>query len=219
MAMMEPVTGLSEFLTVLAELRFGQRSPYPFYCALLYTVAEGLDAQLATYIEENWDELDAMTGDRCLVFTVGDVREEPAAGHRAFSPREIYRIADHLGVQASALPCAAFFSRLEDSRDVVRVRFADYLRLAGASGAPALTRAFRAITSAIGRCSDLPSDQRLDCLREKLVHEHEKAFPSTSPTVDERLESAATTVGSVEKVVVSGTTIASTVLRVLGIPL
>jgi hypothetical protein len=218
MAMMEPVSGLSEFLTVVTELRFGQRSPYPFYCALLYTVAEGADAALARYIEENWDELDAMTGDRCLVFTVGDAHPEPAAGHRPFSPQEIYRIADHLGVRASALPCAAFFSNLDESREVIRVRLADYVRWSpDRQNGPTFTRAFRAITTALTRCSDHSQAERIDCLRDALVREHESAFPSESPTPADRLDSTASAVGSVEKVLVSGTTIATTVLRVLGI--
>lgn len=218
MAMMEPVSGLSEFLTVVAELRFGQRSLYPFYCALLYTVAEGADADLARYIEENWDELDAMTGDRCLVFTVGDVHPEPAAGYRAFSPQEIYRLADHLGVRATALPCAAFFSELEDSREVIRVRLAHYVGWSsGTTNGPTFTRAFRTITTALSQCSDRPFPGRLDCLRDALVREHELAFPSESPTAADRLDAAASAVGSVEKVLVSGTTIATTVLRALGI--
>jgi hypothetical protein len=66
MAMMEPVRGLSQFVAVLADLRDGARSPYPFYCALLYTVAEGIDAELAAYVDAHCDELDAMTGDRGL---------------------------------------------------------------------------------------------------------------------------------------------------------
>ena len=111
MAVMEPLSSLSQFLSVLAELRFGQRAPYPFYCALLYTTAEGMDAELGRYVDRNWEELDAMTGESCLVFVLGDLRYEPAAGHRPFSSREVYRVAEHLGVRASALPCAAFFSR------------------------------------------------------------------------------------------------------------
>ena len=111
MAVMEPVTGLQQFLTVLTELRFGQREGYPFYCALLYTVAAGLDADLARYVDEHEEELDAMTGDKCLVFRVGDVRSEPAAGHRPFSSHEVYRIAELLGVPARSLPCAVFFAQ------------------------------------------------------------------------------------------------------------
>src|SRR5437764_5143276 len=79
MAVMEPVSSLSQFLTVLTELRLGQRARYPFYCALLYTTAEGMDAALGRYVDRNWEELDAMTGETCLVFVLGDLRNEPAA--------------------------------------------------------------------------------------------------------------------------------------------
>ena len=213
MAMMEPVRGLSQFVAVLADLRDGARSPYPFYCALLYTVAEGIDAELAAYVDANWDELDAMTGDRGLVFVVGDVRDEPVAGHRAFSPAEVYAIAGHLGVRSSALPCAAFFTRPAASRDVLRLRLADYLP--AERTAPALTGAFRGIASALDRCAALPGDaDRLDCLRSELIRERELWLGGPSAT--ERLESAASAAGSMEKVVVSGATILTTVLGILG---
>jgi len=219
-AMMEPVSGLSAFLSVLAELRLGERAPYPFYCALLYTIAEGLDAELARYVDANWEELDAMTDDRCLVFVVGDVHMEAAAGHKPFSTQEVYRIADHLGVRASALPCAAFFSRPDHSREVLRVRLADYLvPSVGEADGSALTRGFRGMAAAMDRCVNVSDDSRLDCLRAELVREHQRASPAPSRSAGKELASAASTTEGVEKVLVGGATIASTVLRLLGIGL
>src|ERR687884_465067 len=37
----EPLGSLEAFLAVLADIERGDRAPYPFYCALLYTNAEG----------------------------------------------------------------------------------------------------------------------------------------------------------------------------------
>jgi hypothetical protein len=219
MAMMEePLSGLSQFLSVLTELRLGERSPFPFYCGLLYTVADGLDTDLARYVDANWEEMDAMTGDRCLVFVVGDRNWETAAGHKPFSPQEVYRIADHLGVRPTALPCAAFFVDPDGSREVLRVRLIDYLGDFGShvDGAR-LTRAFRSMSSALTRCSAEPAEASLECLRRELVREQELAFGGKPSSTGERLSSAASTVGSVEQVLVGGTTIATTVLRLLGI--
>ena len=215
--MMAPISGLSEFVTILAQLEHGERSRFPFYCALLYTVAEGVDRELAQYVDANWEELDAMTGDACLVFVVGDVHEESVAGHRPFNAAEVYRIADHLGVRASALPCAAFFARPDSSREVLRLRLADYTRHAGAAaGSSSLTQAFRGIASATTRCTDRATDGRLECLREELEREHRRVAPSHQPAED-RLQSAAGSVEAVEKVLVGGKTIATTVLGVFGI--
>jgi hypothetical protein len=221
MAMMEPLSGLSQFLSVLTELRLGERSPFPFYCCLLYTVADGLDTDLARYVDANWEEMDAMTGDSCLVFVVGDRKTEAAAGHKPFSPQEVYRIADHLGVRPTALPCAAFFADPEGSREMLRVRLTDYIGHIGhiesnVDGAT-LTRAFRSMSSALTRCSAMPAETRLDCLRRELIQEQELAFGPKPSSAGERLSSAASTVGSVEQVVVGGATIATTVLRLLGI--
>jgi hypothetical protein len=220
MAMMEPVSGLSEFVSVLAELRYGERSQYPFYCALLYTVAEGIDADLARYVDANWDELDAMTGDRCLVFVIGDVRDEAAAGHRPFSSAEVYRVADHLGVRPSTLPCAAFFARPDSSREVLRLRLVDYVAdLGGKTQTETLTRAFRGMAAAVASCSPLSTDDRLDCLRRELLAERARIVGVKPSSSSERLRSAGETVESVEKVVVKGTSIATAVLGVLGLAL
>ena len=206
MAMMQPVSGLSEFVAALAQIHHGERSPYPFYCALLYTVAEGVDADLARFVDENWAELDAMTGDHCLVFVIGDTRDEPAVGDRPFSAKEVYRVADELGVRAGALPCAAFFADPGGSREVLRLRLREYLP-EGHLMAP-----FRGIASALQRC-----DGDLDCLRRELVAERERL--DGDPSAREQLESAAATTAAVEKVVVGGSTIATTVLTVLGLVL
>lgn len=213
--MWEPIRGLSEFLAVLERLESGELSPYPFYCALLYTVASGVDAELAQFVDANWDELDGMTADNCLVFVLGDKRTEVAAGHRAFTVQEVYRLAGELGVKPRALPCAAFFTDPGHSREVLRLRVGDYLPDATA-GKPGerLTTAFRGIASALATCAAREQRTRLDCLRTELKREHDAFVPG--PSGREQLEAAASTTEALEKVVVSGTTIATTVLRVLG---
>lgn len=217
--MMEPLSGLSEFISVLAQLKYGERSPYPFYCALLYTVAEGVDADLARFVDQHWEELDGMTGGNCLVFVVGDARPEAAAGHRAFAAAEVYRVADELGVRASALPCAAFFVEPDESRDVLRLRLADYLFDAEPASMSGMTAGFRGIATALSRCSSLDRDAGLDCLRDELVRERARLLGARGASASEHLESAAATTATLEKVVVSGATIASTVLGVFGIAL
>jgi hypothetical protein len=211
--MWEPIRGLSEFLAVLERLESGELSPYPFYCALLYTVAAGMDAELAQFVDANWDELDGMTADNCLVFVVGDKRTEAAAGHRAFTVQEVYRIAEELGVKPRALPCAAFFTDPGHSREVLRLRVGDYLPppYAGDAG-DRLTTAFRGIASALGSCAQRDQRTRMDCLRTELTKEHAALAPG--PSGREQLQAAASTTAALEKVVVSGTTIATTVLRV-----
>jgi len=226
MAVSEPVSSLSQFISVLTQLQLGERAPYPFYCALLYTTAEGLDVTLARYVDRNWEELDAMTSDNCLVFVLGDLRMEPAAGYRPFSSREVYRVAEHLGVRPGSLPCAVFFSRPDHSREVLCVRISAYLGLpANQSDEQTLTRAFRSMSSAIARCARLDVDGRIDCLETELTSEQRRAFPDTAsssddhlrPSVTDELASAAETVGSVNTLLVAGTTIAATISRALGI--
>lgn len=213
MAPLEPVGGLWEFLAILSELGAGEREPYPFYCALLYTVAEGLDAELSRYVDEQWDELDAMTGDTCLVFVVG---AGPCAdvGNRPFAPHEVYRIAEHLGVRPSALPCAAFLSQPNQSRDVLRVRLTDFLR--ASSRAATMTDRFRGIASALNRCADSGDDGRLECLRTSLVDEYRRWNQQPTATASGKLDAAVTAAGSVEKVVAAGTTVGAALMRVLG---
>lgn len=74
----------------LGKIERGEHPPYPFYCALLYTVSEGLDARLSEYVDQNWDELDSMTGSSCLVLFVG---AGPRADSEAqpFAQKEVYR--------------------------------------------------------------------------------------------------------------------------------
>jgi hypothetical protein len=218
-AMMEPLSGLSDFLSILAELRFGQRSTFPFYCALLYTIAEGLDAELARYVDADWDELDGMTGEHCLVFVIGDARTEAAAGHRPFTPAEVYRVAEHLGVGPSSLPCAAFFTSPETSQEVLRIRLADYLLAAsdGATPPETLHQGFRRLAAAVRHCGGLPEGERLSCLRERLVAEHERLFGAPPPSAGERLQTAGNYAGALAKVVTVASPLAAVFEHVFGL--
>ena len=69
--------------------------------------------------------------------------------------------------------------------------------------------------SGLERCAALRGDaDRLDCLRAELIRERELWLGG--PSAADRLESAASAAGSMEKVVVSGATILTTVLGILG---
>lgn len=229
-AHMKPVSGLRGFTRHMSAVAEGTGRAYSVYCALLYTVAEGADAEIARYVATHWDELDAMTSNRCLVFVIGetgfryrdagiDYSPQRVPGGSTLmpdqlSPAQVYRVADYLGVRPTALPCAAFFVRPQSSREVLRLRLADYVP--DASDPEQMTRSFRGIATATETCRKAPMSERLDCLREELVRERERMVPRVGPSPAERVDAAAATVESVEKVLVSSTTIAGALLRVLG---
>jgi hypothetical protein len=210
---MEPVHGIREFVDALARLEAGQEAPYPFYCVLLCTAAEGLDAELSAFVDKHWEELDAMTDTNCLVFVVG---KGPCADpDRQFAPKDVYRIAEHLGVRSSALPCAAFFSRPDQSPDVLRVRLETFLRGGPVEG-KMITR-FRGLATALNRCAGIRDEgDRLERLREALLEEH-GWWNHRTTTTGEKLDVAASTAGVIEKVLAVGATVGGTLLKALGI--
>jgi hypothetical protein len=207
----EPLGSLEAFVAVLSEIERGDRPPYPFYCALLYTTAGGTDARVSEYLESNWQDLDGMTGDRCLVFLIADNAPIPIVRGREFTPTEVYRVADELGIRASSLPCAAFFADPAGSRELLRVKLSEYLP-PEATG-PTFTSAFRGIADALNRCRPLDRDGRLDCLRAELVEEHKRLQPG--PSADERVQQAGQRADSLQKVLTLGTSIAAVIGGVL----
>ncbi len=59
---------------------------HAFGCALLHAGERGLDGLIAEYVAEAIDDLDAMTGDACVVF-VFDLHD----GDRSATAAEVYR--------------------------------------------------------------------------------------------------------------------------------
>jgi hypothetical protein len=215
MAMMQPISGLTEFIAALSALERGQDAGYPFYCALLYTVEDGLDERIAQFVADHWWELDDMTGDECLVFVVGDRDEEQVVGGRRFAPREVYSIARELGAKPDVLPCACFFVDPSTSREVLRLRLRDYLPPPERRAEDDLTRAFRGIAAALQSCAAEASETRLACLRAELTEQHSRLLGRQSPAEQASHASG----GSFERVLASGASIASSIATVLGIVL
>jgi hypothetical protein len=215
MAMMQPLSGLTEFIAVLSALERGEDAGFPIYCALLFTVEEGLDEQIARYVGQHWNELDDMTGDDCLVFVVGDRDAEQVIGGRRFAAREVYSIARELGARADALPCACFFVDPAASREVLRVRLRDYLPPLETRAQDDLTRGFRGIGAALQTCAGRDSPQRLQCLRGELIEQHRRLTGGGDVPDPENRDRAE----SFQRVLASGASIASSVATVLGLVL
>lgn len=207
----EPLGSLEAFLAALEDIEAGQKPAYPFYCALIYTAAGGADARISDYLAASWEELDGLTGDKCLVFLIADRAPRPIVRDRPFTPAEVYRVADELGVRASALPCAAFFVDPATSRELLRVQLGKYL--------PAdpdhaiLTDAFRGIADALHRCRPASQSTRLDCLRAELIEEHEHLMPAVS--TGQRLQEAGAWSDALQKVVTVGASIAAVIAGVV----
>lgn len=215
MAMMQPLSGLTEFIAVLSALERGEDAGFPFYCALLFTLEEGLDQQIARFVGQRWRELDDMTGDDCLVFVIGDRDPEQVVGGRRFAVGEVYSIARELGARPDALPCACFFVDPAASREVLRVRLRDYLPPPESRAEDDLTRGFRGLGAALQTCAGRPSQQRLQCLRAELLDQHmwlARERDLTSPDPRESGE-------SFQRVLTTGASIASSVATVLGLVL
>jgi hypothetical protein len=212
--MMQPISGLTEFLALLSRLERGEAGGFPIYCALLFTTEGGLDERIAHFVADHWWELDDMTADDCLVFVVGDRDQEQVVGGRRLVPSEIYSVARELGARADVLPCACFFVEPASSRDVLRLRLRDYIPGADPPAEDDLTRAFRAVGSALQTCATRPADQRLDCLRAELTHQHERLVGDRGST-----GGPAQSLGRAERVLASGASVAASIATVLGIVL
>lgn len=213
--MMQPISGLTDFLAVLSALERGEDAGFPIYCALLFTSEEGLDQRIGVFVAEHWWELDDMTANDCLVFVIGDRDHEQVLGGRQFTPNEVYSVARELGAKADVLPCACFFVDPSTSRDVLRLRLRDYLPPSEPSGDGDLTRGFRAIGSALQSCAQCPVDERLDCLRAQLIEQHRRLVGDRESDAAGSQESGR----SFERVLASGASIASSIATVLGIVL
>jgi hypothetical protein len=228
-----PVRGAGDFFAALAAIERGEMRAYPTHCALLYTAEEGLDQAIARYVSESFGELDAMTGDDCLVFVVDDVQSDwrpqesnwRSPVHAApLSRSDVYRIARALGIAPSSLPCAAFFVHPSGSEDLLTLRLGPYMPT-DAHGTSTVAPMFRAIASATRTCAEDPDEARLTCLRGALEREHARMTQlgfgrDVEPSKRRGLfRTAGDTAASVNSIHLAGKTIAAAFAEALGIPL
>ncbi len=168
---MRPVYSLQDLTFLLDQQKQSDPgasgSPFPYYCALLYTLVNGLDGQLHTYIRGRWDLMNGLTGNSCLLMTLEDVSRQPTSAE--FRAEDVYAIARTLGASVDALPCMIFFTDPETRNDTYLLKlkdvFPDYRQVTD----DALTAFFRRVAAVIDDCyARQPADGRLSCLRDAL---------------------------------------------------
>jgi hypothetical protein len=154
----EPLGGYREILE-------GGFPPYHYYAVLLCTNETGLDAQIQQHVVDNWDSLDHMTGEVCLVFSVAD--QAPGSGRpdRTFPATAVYDIAREFGVRMTDLPAVVvFLTPTAPDVEMLIVPMVSYLPSDGIASED-ITRAFRGLATAMFDCSTKSYAERLDCLR------------------------------------------------------
>ena len=107
---------------------------------------------------------------------------------------EVYRVAEHLGIAPNELPCAVFFSRPTQTRELLVFPFDGDLPC-DQDGVPHLTPVFRAIASACRDCAEAPDAERLDCLSARL-NENRKRF-ITGPSKLQTLTASASSIHTI----------------------
>lgn len=198
--MMRPVYSLQDLTYLLDQPKEAGAAPdgepFPYYCALLYTLVNGLDGRLHEYVRARWDLMNGLTGDACLLVTLEDV-SRPAASAE-FRAEDVYAIARTLGASVATLPCMVFFTNPQTRNDTYLLRlkdvFPDYTQLADDD----LTSFFRRVAAAIDDCHARSSvEQRLPCLRQTLS----RLWPTTPTTATE-----ATTLQAINTAMLPGRT-------------
>jgi hypothetical protein len=187
--------------------RAQEQDDFPFYGVLLYTRAPGADSNLRGLVNAYKEELDALTGANCLLYFIQNGGEVDIA--------QVYRVAEALGVSATALPCATFFSEPAVSRQVLRVRLNEFGLPLTYYSRDHLIRNFRSIADALGRSAGASDGERMETLRAELIREHERLRHVVPATARERLESAGATAGAASAVFAVGKNVASAVLALV----
>ncbi|MFN8476182.1 MAG: hypothetical protein U0822_28710 [Anaerolineae bacterium] len=195
---MRPVYSLQDLNFLLEQQKqaaAGSDDPlFPYYCALLYTLVNGLDGHLHQYIRGRWELMNGLTGSACLLMTLEDVSRQPTSAE--FRAEDVYAIARKLGASVDALPCMIFFTDPETTNEIYLLRlkdvFPDYRQVTDDD----LTSFFRRVAAAIDEChAQAPTDQHLACLRTAL----NGLWPATAATAAET-----TTAQAINTVVVEG---------------
>ncbi|MFN8474289.1 MAG: hypothetical protein U0822_18995 [Anaerolineae bacterium] len=181
---MRPVYSLQDLTFLLEQEKqaaVGSNGPlFPYYCALLYTLINGLDGHLHQYVRSRWDLMNGLTGNACLLMTLEDVSRQPTSAE--FRAEDVYAIARKLGASVDALPCMIFFTDPETTNDTYLLKlkdvFPDYRQLTDDD----LTTFFRRLAAAIDDChAQSPTDQHLTCLRDRI----NGLWPTTAVTATE----------------------------------
>jgi hypothetical protein len=80
-----------------------QADQYPFFCVVLYTPGNGVNARLHKYVRSHWNILDSLTGDNCLLLAIENMKSELSIDIEKFKPEDVYKIARYLG-------CTGYFA-------------------------------------------------------------------------------------------------------------
>jgi hypothetical protein len=138
---------------------------YPFYCVLLYKPTNALNARLHEYVVRQWEYLDELTGQSCLLLAI----ENPYGVTRIqnFKPQQVYEVARYLGAPADALPCMVLFTEPETRRDTLVIRLRHVLPPSKDLTDEDITNFFQHLQTAIDSCAATP-DERLACLERAL---------------------------------------------------
>ncbi|WP_298693793.1 hypothetical protein [uncultured Sulfuricurvum sp.] len=97
---------------------------------LLYS---DMDTPFAAYVKTNWDALDMMSGDHCLITVIdnktndanrfwNDLHVSNNSRHLNFKPYDKnthVKIADELGIDYTNMPCIVFYEKTDSKEHVV----------------------------------------------------------------------------------------------------
>ena len=142
---------------------------YPVYGVLMYTAEGGLDAAVHRYVCANWDALEALTGDDCLIFALEDISEW-AAGEESLGRlrrEEVYDIARMLNVPLDALPALALFVEPDSRRKALILPLVEWLPGDDPTDAQ-VNRVFRLIAQRVLAVGDTRAARRLSKLEREL---------------------------------------------------
>src|SRR5689334_13251657 len=110
----QAVKSYSGFRTLLDRILNQGKDKYPFYCLLLYTPENELNARLHKYVTSHWDILDELTGSNCLLMAIENIgREIPI---EKFKPKDVYRISRYMGAPVDTIPNMIFYTEPGASR-------------------------------------------------------------------------------------------------------
>jgi hypothetical protein len=103
--------------------KFKERLDYPLYCIIL---ADSSDTEVASFMEKNLSELDAISGRDCCFIYFRDLEKAKSLASFNFQEhvRRVYPLMKFLDLQSSWLPCILFFEQLGEG-DYVYISLAN----------------------------------------------------------------------------------------------
>ncbi|SRR5713226_6681846 len=147
-----------------------QADQYPFFCVLLYTPGNGVNARLHKYVRSHWNMLDSLTGDNCLLLAIENMKSELSIDIEKFKPEDVYKIARYLGASVDTVPGLVFFTKPQATKKTLILKVGDFFTDPSSLTDEDLTDFFESIQSIIDKCSGRlkTADQRLKCLSKGL---------------------------------------------------